>query len=121
MRMSNRTSIRILVCGGREYADWKTMSDTLWSIHQDTRIGQIIHGGSRGADAMAGRWAVMAGVPALGIEASWKTYGKAAGPMRNQKMLDEGKPDLVIAFPGGPGTADMIRRAEVSGVPVRRI
>lgn len=47
------------------------------------------------------------------------TNGKAAGPIRNQRMLDEGKPDLVVAFPGGRGTADMVRRAKAAGVPVR--
>jgi hypothetical protein len=51
--------------------------------------------------------------------AQWKKHGRAAGPIRNQRMLDKGKPDLVVAFPGGRGTADMIRRAERAGVPVR--
>jgi ABC-type sugar transport system substrate-binding protein len=33
-------------------------------------------------------------------------------------MLDEGKPDIVVAFPGGTGTADMVRRARKAGVVV---
>jgi predicted polyphosphate/ATP-dependent NAD kinase len=45
------------------------------------------------------------------------TQGKAAGIIRNQRMLDEGKPDLVIAFQGGDGTADMVRRANKSKIP----
>jgi acyl-CoA synthetase (NDP forming) len=53
--------------------------------------------------------------------ANWKKHGKSAGPIRNQLMLDVGKPDLVIAFPGGSGTADMIRRARKAGVPVKEI
>jgi hypothetical protein len=53
--------------------------------------------------------------------AQWKKHGRAAGPIRNQRMLDEGKPDLVVAFPGGRGTADMIRRAERAGVPVQQV
>lgn len=48
-------------------------------------------------------------------------YGKSAGPIRNQTMLDDGKPDLVLAFPGGRGTADMVAKAEKHGIPVRRI
>lgn len=51
--------------------------------------------------------------------ADWGRYGKAAGPIRNQEMLESGI-DLVIALPGGRGTADMVRRAEGAGVPVRR-
>jgi hypothetical protein len=50
-----------------------------------------------------------------------KKHGRAARPIRNQRMLDEGKPDLVVAFPGGRGTTDMIRRAERAGVPVRQV
>jgi len=51
--------------------------------------------------------------------ADWETHGRAAGPIRNEKMLTW-KPDLVVAFPGGVGTADLVRRAEAAGVPVQR-
>lgn len=43
---------------------------------------------------------------------------RSAGPKRNQRMLDKGKPDLVLAFPGGDGTADMVRKAKSAGVPI---
>jgi hypothetical protein len=70
---------------------------------------------------MAGEWADVFGVPFRIFPANWKKHGRAAGPMRNQQMLDEGKPDLVIAFPGGSGTADMVRRAKAAGVPVETV
>jgi DNA-binding MurR/RpiR family transcriptional regulator len=57
----------------------------------------------------------------LSYPADWEAYGKAAGPIRNQRMLDEGKPDLVIAFsdlPTTSGTYDMIKRAKAAGIPV---
>lgn len=47
--------------------------------------------------------------------------GKAAGPIRNQRMLDDGKPDRVLAFPGGRGTANMVKLAKAAGVPVHEI
>jgi hypothetical protein len=50
-------------------------------------------------------------VPVIEFPANWKVYGRAAGPIRNMKMLLEGKPDLVVAFPGGIGTADMVKKA----------
>ena len=53
--------------------------------------------------------------------APWKRFGPSAGGIRNQQMLDEGKPDLVVAFPGGKGTADMVRRAENAGVKVIKV
>ena len=46
---------------------------------------------------------------------------RLAPPLRNQRMLDEGKPDLVVAFPGGGGTKDMVRRAVKAGVPIHEV
>lgn len=71
-----------------------------------------------GADVWADEWAEDRGVKAWKFPADWMLLGKAAGPRRNQKMLNEGKPDLVVAFPGGKGTADMVRKARVAGVEV---
>ena len=48
------------------------------------------------------------------------TPGRSAGPIRNQAMLDEGRPDLVVAFPGHHGTADIVRRARAAGIKVRQ-
>jgi hypothetical protein len=53
--------------------------------------------------------------------ADWTRHGKAAGPKRNQLMLDKEKPDLVIAFPGGKGTADMVARAKAQGFKVMEV
>jgi hypothetical protein len=47
--------------------------------------------------------------------------GKTAGPLRNQRMLDEGKPDLVVAFPGGGGTKDIVRRAVKAGLALHEV
>jgi len=108
---------RVLVCGGRNFHDALLMNSTL--ERQDISI--LLHGGADGADRMAGRWAINAGVPVEVFQADWATHGRAAGPLRNQRMLDEGKPDLVIAFPGGKGTADMVRRAKAAGVAVLNV
>lgn len=81
----------------------------------------IISGMAKGADSLAIDWAVVNWLRWEEYPADWETHGKAAGLIRNQQMLDEGKPDLVVAFPGGRGTADMIRRAEKAGVEVIKI
>ena len=111
--------MKILVCGGRKFADWRLLKETLDKYPDDT---VLIHGAAPGADDLADRygkkvrkWKV---VP---YPADWKKYDDAAGPIRNQRMLDEGKPDRVIAFPGGHGTANMIRKARAAGVPVDEI
>jgi hypothetical protein len=56
-------------------------------------------------------------VPVEEYKADWDTYGKSAGPIRNQKMLDTGI-DYVIAFPGGRGTEHMKKIARKAGVTV---
>jgi len=107
--------VRVLVCGGRGYRD----SKTAWSVLGSMDVELVIHGGASGADAIAGEWARFAGVPCLVFPASWLFYGKRAGPVRNAWMLKYGRPDLVLAFPGGPGTENMIQQAKAAGIPVR--
>jgi hypothetical protein len=69
---------------------------------------------------LADFWARSRGIRVERYYALWRTHGNAAGPIRNQKMLDNERPDIVIVFEGGRGTADMIRRAKTAGVPIRR-
>jgi len=57
----------------------------------------------------------------MGMGVSGKVaYKNAAGPIRNQWMLKYGKPDLVLALPGGAGTASMIDLASKAGVPFKK-
>lgn len=81
----------------------------------------IIAGGAKGADSAAADFAAVAFCQLQEFKADWNKHGKAAGAIRNQQMLDEGKPDLVVAFPGGRGTADMVSRAKKAGIEVREI
>jgi hypothetical protein len=113
--------MRVLVCGGRDFSDRELLFDTLAALHAATPITALIHGAAKGADRLAGEWGESAGVPVLAFPADWKRYRNAAGPKRNAQMLAEGKPDLVVAFPGGTGTANMIGQATAAGVTVRRI
>jgi len=118
--------MRVLVCGGRDYGigkpdEWVSMFRVLAGNHERHYFTAIIEGGAPGADAGARTFGEQNGIPVLTFNADWKTHGKAAGPIRNQRMINEGKPDLVIAFPGGKGTADMVRRARAAGIEVREI
>lgn len=67
---------------------------------------------------MAHVWAFFEGCPVIRMDANWDFYGKKAGPIRNTWMLKYATPDLVIAFPGGGGTADMVAQAEAAGIDV---
>lgn len=112
---------RVLVCGGRGYTDSERLFRILDVANNANPITLLVHGGARGADTLAQRWADDRGVCCMVYTANWKRDGKAAGPIRNQKMLDTEKPDMVIAFPGGRGTADMVQRAERAGLPVVKV
>lgn len=113
--------MRVLVCGGRDYSDEGRVYEVLDVFHEDYEVTAVITGGARGADEFARTWAKAAQVASLVFRPDWTESGKAAGPIRNQRMLDEGKPDIVIAFPGGRGTADMVKRARKAGVEVKEV
>lgn len=111
--------MRVLVCGGRDFCDWRKLSGTLTNLHmQRQAITEVVHGNAIGADWLAKAWAISAGIPEKPFPAKWSEHGKAAGPIRNQQMLDEGKPNLVVAFPGGAGTRDMVTRAKKAGIEI---
>lgn len=120
-------NIRVLVCGGRYYADREFVYTTLDRVHQERNIVAVISGGklegerwelARGADKWGLMWAKGRGIPRQEFPAPWLTLGKRAGFARNKQMRDEGKPDLVIAFPGHVGTANMVSLAVEQHIPV---
>jgi hypothetical protein len=132
--------MRILVCGDRNWTDRQLILDTLLRVEDiaDKYILTVIHGNAQGADKLAGEAAkLMCGytTPTEQVErntpkvwvfqAKWNLYGKAAGPIRNQQMLTEGNPDLVLAFHDNlaesKGTKDMVNRAKRAGIPVEVI
>ena len=122
--------MRILVCGGRDFDDYNLLSRTLHEVIQSTVKSPdenmyentvIIHGWAKGADTMADRWAFTNNIKVKRHAANWNKYGKAAGPIRNGVMLKTEKPDLVVAFPGDIGTADMVTQAKAARVEVREI
>lgn len=138
--------MKILVCGGRDFANpkpydhspenKKAMDEYRFVQEELVKIVNkhskeynpddnwlptditIISGGARGVDSAAIDFATVHFCKLEVFKADWNKHGKAAGPIRNQQMLDEGKPDLVVAFPGGRGTQHMVRITEKSQVVV---
>ena len=115
------TTRRVIVCGGRGYADRDRVFAVLDELHAELPIAVVAHGDAPGADRLATEWALRRGTLTSAYIAQWERDGRAAGPIRNQRMLVEAKPDLVVAFPGNRGTADMVRRAKAAGVPVMEV
>lgn len=128
--------MRILVTGGRKYGLTERERNLILRVMNETfphdppdetgnymHTGFLIVGGALGVDSVALDWAVVNWVP-------WQVYQptkeeidlygpRRAFTRRNQQMLDEGKPDLVLAFQGGGGTADMVARARDAKIPVK--
>lgn len=143
--------MRILVCGGRNFGIsnrrlMKLAFDTLNEIARkayadgtilDRSQITIIEGEASGADTLGWIWAYLTGCGHLSFAAKWddvkrpgavikhdalgREYDAAAGGIRNQRMITEGKPHLCVAFPGGPGTADMVSRCRAAGIPVHTV
>lgn len=108
----------VLVCGGRNFTDADFLFKILDALHAEHHFTALIHGQAQGADQLAFMWASQKDLTVTGFPADWIRFGRSAGPQRNQEMLDIGKPDLVVAFPGGKGTSDMVRRAKRAKIPV---
>jgi hypothetical protein len=110
--------VRALVCGGREWSNGESIRKAL--IDFNPRV--VIHGNCRGADKLAGIEAKKLGIEVVVFPAQWNRYGRAAGPIRNQQMLDEGEPEIVLAFHDdiaeSVGTVDMVGRAMKAQLPV---
>ena len=111
--------MRVLICGGRQFADADLLRKTMDDLSAATPICEVIVRGATGADTLAEHWAKDRRVPYRIFLANWIAYGRGASAIRNQEMLEYGKPDLVVAFPGGRDTAEIVKRARAVGIPVR--
>ncbi len=118
--------VRVLITGSRDWWDYDFIFTAIRALHTRTPISLVIEGEARGADRIGRTVAQELGIPVATYPAKWDDHGiykPNAGLLRNQQMLDDGKPDLVLAFHDdlahSRGTADMVRRARIAGVPVQ--
>lgn len=121
------TEFKVLVCGGRDYDNrerlFGVLDRSLEAAFMAGRTFVLIHGGARGADRLSHEWASMweEYVNVRVYEADWARHKKAAGPIRNKKMLTEEEPHVIVACKGGNGTAHMMKIGRQAGVPVMEI
>lgn len=116
--------LRILVCGSRNWDNKEVIRRELEKrFDYDNTLVTVIHGCARGADTYAGKVAKEHDIEVKEYPADWQGDGLAAGYRRNQRMLDEGRPTLVLAFTRNmaqsKGTKDMVERAQAAGIPVK--
>lgn len=110
-------TLRVIVCGGRRYRNGPLVWQTLDGLLKARGKFVLLQGGAPGADRLAKLWAKYRAVPDVEFKADWTQHGMAAGPIRNQQMLDAGA-SLVVAFAGGRGTADMVWQAKRRDIEV---
>lgn len=126
-RIGERPQVAI-VCGASKESHSALIAATLPGLWRDIGWVHLVHGAARNVDTEAGEiWDAMPGredagcPPAKKEPADWKRHGRGAGPIRNRAMLKTWSPDIVIAYPGGNGTADMCDIAIKAGVPVIQV
>ena len=111
---------RVLICGSRDFDRIDDIKHVINNLNDDD---VVIQGCARGADSIAEFLAMKRGLKVIGFPAQWTKYGRRAGPIRNQQMLDEGKPDKVYAFYSdkskSKGTKNMVKLARKAGIPRR--
>lgn len=107
--------MKLLICGSRWWSDEFAVLDEVSKL----KPTEIIVGGARGADYFAAKAAINYDILCTTFYADWSRHGKAAGPIRNQDMVDQ-KPDHCLAFvlPGSRGTWDTVNRCKKAGIPV---
>lgn len=108
--------MRAIICGGRGFDDVGYLRRCLAEINAIEPITCVICGMATGADTLGRLWARQMAIPVDAFVPDWVAYGKAAGAIRNRQMLMEGRADIVIAFPGNKGTANMLAQATKAGV-----
>lgn len=113
--------MRVIVCGGRAFRNAELIRCTLRQFMATKGLTAIAHGGASGVDSLADLFGRHWGLPVRTYLPEWRKHGVQAGPLRNERMLSDFRPDAVIAFPGNEGTADMVTRALRAGVPVYRV
>lgn len=115
--------MRVLVCGSRNWRGMEAIRRELQCLVNAHRTVVVIHGTARGADMLTDLVAQRLFLRVRPFPPDWERYGKGAGVIRNRQMLEEGKPDLVLAFTkdlqSSRGTLNMVNQARAAGVPVR--
>jgi predicted Rossmann fold nucleotide-binding protein DprA/Smf involved in DNA uptake len=107
--------MKIAIVGSREYPDWKQVIDYVQSLPLDTIV---VSGGARGVDRIAEQVARKRGMTVQIFHAEWDKYGKSAGMIRNQFIVDYADSVVAFLYQNSSGTMNTIERAKRAGKPV---
>ena len=108
--------MKLAIVGSRDFTDYRRLSRIIDKVKGEITL--IVSGGARGADTLGERYAKEKAIPYLIFPANWDKYGKQAGILRNQDIVDNA--DAMVAFlaPESKGTRDSIKRAQAKNIPI---
>jgi hypothetical protein len=109
--------VKVLVTGSRYWLSGEIIREDLKLLDPT----YVIQGGASGADTFAHQWAKRNGRISVTYFADWTMQGNAAGPIRNKRMVEESKPDIVLAYGTGRGTMHTVSVAKGLGIEVRHV
>ena len=111
----------VIIAGGRTYHANALATAWLNAMHERLHITEVVSGGASGADKLGEEWAMDNKLATTIFSADWATHGRAAGPIRNERMavyLQGHEHKAVLLFPGGSGTRSMRGIARQSGLTI---
>lgn len=112
---------KVIIAGSREFNDYDFLKGKLDVILSTLDDIEIIEGGAKGVDSLAERYAKEKGYKHTKVEADWDTYGKYAGPKRNEEMASIGE-YLVLCWNGkSKGSGSMLKEAKGKYLKIREI
>lgn len=110
--------MRLLIAAGRHLQDAALIRRALMRAHAIRPITVVIHGSSGRLGTIAEEWGRAQHLHVVRYPANWRAFGKRGGVIRNAFMLEDSRPDLVLALPGGSDTRDLIARVQCARVPI---
>jgi hypothetical protein len=113
--------MRIVVCGGRANSARGIVDQELTKLHRRENVTLVSHGCSGAYASAIESWARSQGIAIVRYPPNWELFGQQAESLRNTFMLQDSRPDLVVAFPGGHATSDLVRRAIIADIAVLKV
>lgn len=110
--------MKVIIAGSRNVTDPRIVDRAVKASGWHMDITEVIHGGARGVDTLAGAWARGFDIPVRAFPANWREHGRAAGPIRNRIMAEHGQALIAIWDGESRGTKNMIEEAKRRGLKV---
>ncbi len=110
--------MRLLISGGRHFDDAAVILSELNRIHAEYPVTVLIHGGLPALGSSAEDWARQNDIHIVRYPANWSLLGKQADAKRNRFMLEDSRPDALLAFPGGRHLQELVQQARAQNIPV---